>query len=338
LGKIISVEKLNKTFKFKVKSTGFSNSIRSLIKPVYKTVYAVNNISFDVSEGELLGFIGPNGAGKSTTIKILTGILYPTSGKATVCGIIPWEQRQKLAFQIGSVFGQRPQLWYHLPALETFNLFSKIYELDRNKYKNKLNWLIDKFQIKEYLNTPVRKLSLGQRMRCEVVASLIHSPEVIFLDEPTIGLDVVAKQEIRNTIKEINKEEGTTIFLTSHDVGDIEKVTKRTIIINNGEIIFDGETRILRWDFLHSKIISVKFKKDNIKKIDLDGVKILKQSDLGTKLEVDTSVMEIETVLKFILQKHKIADININDPPLEDIIAYIYKEKNAPKSRSNTIK
>jgi len=324
---IISVTNLTKTFRFKVKKEGFKNSLKSMFKAKFKTIKAVDAISFSIEKGETIGFIGPNGAGKSTTIKMLTGILFPTAGRAKVCDLTPWEKRQKLAFKIGTVFGQKPQLWYHLPAIDTFNLFAKIYELDMTTFKKRLNWLIKQFETKDLIHTPVRKLSLGQRMRCEIVVSLIHSPEVIFLDEPTIGLDVIAKQQIRDTIKHINKTEGTTIFLTSHDVGDIEKLTKRTIIINKGKIIFDGKTRSLRWDYIHSKIISIRFKDPSFKIPPINGVKIIKRSEYGLKIQVDTSKADVENVLKRIMNKNKIADITILDPPLEEIIAKIYKNK-----------
>ena len=219
---IIQVENLSKTFQIKQKQSGFFGGVKALWNPNYKIVKAVDNISFSVNEGEIVAFIGPNGAGKSTTIKMLTGILFPSSGIISVLGYNPQHQRLKLAYHIGSVFGQKPQLWYHLPPQDTYNLFSRIYELDQRKFKERLDYLVDAFEIEDLLKTPVRKMSLGQRMRCEIVASLLHRPKIIFLDEPTIGLDVVAKQRIREVIKHLNETEKVTIFLTSHDAGDVE--------------------------------------------------------------------------------------------------------------------
>src|SRR5512141_2611148 len=213
----IEVANLRKTFQTKRKAAGMGGSFRSLFKPEYTSVEAVRGLSFQMEPGELLGFIGPNGAGKSTTIKILTGILHPSSGDAKVLGYVPWKDRQKLAYHIGTVFGQRPQLWYHLPAIDTFTLFGKIYEMEDRDTKMRISQLAEAFEIQDLLETPVRKLSLGQRMRCEVAASLLHRPKLILLDEPSIVLDVVAKQNIRDAIRTMNQEEGVGVLLTSHD-------------------------------------------------------------------------------------------------------------------------
>src|SRR5512144_32088 len=218
----IEVTNLQKIFQTKRKTAGLRGSVRALFKPDYSSVEAVRRLSFQMDAGELLGFIGPNGAGKSTTIKILTGILHPTSGDAKVLGFVPWKDRQKLAFHIGTVFGQRPQLWYHLPAIDTFTLFGKIFEMDDRDTQRRIDQLAEAFEIRDLLETPVRKLSLGQRMRCEVAASLLHRPKLLLLDEPSIGLDVVAKQNIRDMIKRMNEAEGVGVVLTSHDAGDIE--------------------------------------------------------------------------------------------------------------------
>ena len=200
----IEVNQLQKTFQSKRKAAGLAGSMRALFRPEYNSIEAVRRLSFQMEAGELLGFIGPNGAGKSTTIKMLTGILHPTAGDAKVLGFVPWKDRQKLAYHIGTVFGQRPQLWYHLPAVDTFLLFGKIFEMDDRETKKRIAFLSEAFEIQDLLETPVRKLSLGQRMRCEVAASLLHRPKLILLDEPSIGLDVVAKQHIRDAIKPVS--------------------------------------------------------------------------------------------------------------------------------------
>ncbi len=243
---IIEVKNLNKRFTVKQKEKGIKGSIKSIIKPKYKKIKAVNNISFTVEKGEMLAFIGPNGAGKSTTIKMLTGILYPTSGEIMVNGINPAKQRKKLAYKIGTVFGQKEQLWTHLTPYDNFKFFGAIYDIPNDEIEDRIEELSNTFELQEFINTPVRNLSLGQRIRCEMVAALIHKPEILFLDEPTIGLDPVVKKNIRNLIKKMNKELGTTIFLTSHDVGDIEKLCKRVIIINKGKIIMDDTMQNLK--------------------------------------------------------------------------------------------
>src|SRR2546425_1890606 len=221
---IIEVEALAKTFRTRERAAGISGSLRSIIAPHYRRREAVKPISFSLEPGELLAFIGPNGAGKSTTIKMLTGILYPSAGHAQVLGLTPWQQRRTLSFHIASVYGQKSQLWYHLPPQDTFDLLARIYELDMNEYRKRRQFLVAVFDIEDYMRTPARKLSLGERMRCELAAAL--------LDEPTIGLDVIAKQRIRDLIGQLNAEEGVTVFLTSHDAGDIEQVCRRAIVIN----------------------------------------------------------------------------------------------------------
>jgi ABC-2 type transport system ATP-binding protein len=209
---IVEVSQLGKTFQLKQKAPGLCGQPSSGMAAGNAGVTAVHNVSFSLEEGEMLAFIGPNGAGKSTTIKMLVGILHPSGGQATVLGYTPWQQRRQMAYHIGSVFGQKPQLWYHLPAEDTFRLFARIYELDMDRYQERRDFLVEAFDIGHLLQTPVRKLSLGQRMKCEIAASLLHRPRVIFLDEPTIGLDVVAKQQIREAIRTLNETENTTIF------------------------------------------------------------------------------------------------------------------------------
>jgi ABC-2 type transport system ATP-binding protein len=241
----IQVQQLTKTFVTREKQPGLRGSVRALFHPVRRETQAVKGITFSVEKGERLAFIGPNGAGKSTTIKMLVGILYPTSGQARVLGKTPWQERKRLAYEIGAVFGQKSQLWYHLPPVDSFELLARIYELDRVAYRRRLAYLVDLFEVSDYLQVPVRKLSLGERMRCEIAASLLHRPRILFLDEPTIGLDVVVKQRIRDLILELNQQEGVTIFLTSHDAGDVEILCKRAMVINHGEVIYDGRVSTL---------------------------------------------------------------------------------------------
>ncbi|MGC9335622.1 MAG: ABC transporter ATP-binding protein, partial [Anaerolineae bacterium] len=265
----------------------------------------------------------PNGAGKSTTIKMMVGILYPTSGEATVLGKVPWRQRQQLAYEIGAVFGQKSQLWYHLPPRDSFDLLARIYEQKPADYRQRLAYLIELFEIGEYLSTPVRKLSLGERMRCEITASLLHRPRILFLDEPTIGLDVVVKQRIRDLILALNQEEGVTIFLTSHDAGDVEILCKRAMVINHGEVIFDGRVSTLKRDYIHAKTISLKLE-ETWQGFDVPGVQVLKHKGYGVKLQVDTDTTPIDEVVGQLLARYRIADINVDNPPMEAIIARIY--------------
>ena len=320
----IEVHQLTKTFIAHEKQPGLRGSVRALFRPFERATQAVKGITFGVEEGERLAFIGPNGAGKSTTIKMLVGILYPTSGEAQVLGKVPWRERSRLAYQIGAVFGQKSQLWYHLPPCNSFDLLSRIYELDQRAYRERLAYLVELFEIGEHLQTPVRKLSLGERMRCEIAASLLHRPRILFLDEPTIGLDVVVKQRIRDLILELNQQEGVTIFLTSHDAGDVEVLCKRAMVINHGKVIYDGRVSTLKRDYIRTKTISLKLG-EPWQGYDGPGVQVLKHKDYGIKLEVDTTVAPIEAVIGQLLARYAIADITVDNPPMEEIIGRIYE-------------
>ncbi|ERI93797.1 ABC transporter, ATP-binding protein [Clostridiales bacterium oral taxon 876 str. F0540] len=322
---IIKVQNLYKNFKVKTKEEGLKGSIRSIISPSYREIEAVNNISFEAQKGEILAFIGPNGAGKSTTIKMLTGILHQTSGNIEVLGLNPSTQRKQLSFRIGTVFGQKSQLWFHLPPLDSFNLLGNIYEMDKAKLKNRIEFLKETFEIGDLMDVPVRKLSLGQRIRCEIAASILHEPEIIFLDEPTIGLDVVVKQKIRELILKLNKEEKTTIFLTSHDAGDIEQLCKRAIIINHGQVVLNESIKSLKYDYLNKKEISIKYNHEI--KVDDPNINVVKRKGGALKVQVDTSKQDIEEVLTELIKYGKVDDITISEPPLEEIISYIYQQK-----------
>jgi len=322
---VIEVKNLSKTFKIKLKEKGLKGSLKSIFKPRYKEIKAVKNINLEVEKGEIIAFIGPNGAGKSTTIKMLTGILYPDSGEVNILGIDPKKERKKLAYQIGTVFGQKEQLWTHLTPYDNFKFFGAIYDIDDLIVEKKIEELKTLFELDEFINTPVRNLSLGQRIRCEIVASLIHEPKVLFLDEPTIGLDPVVKENIRTLIKRMNKEYKTTVFLTSHDIGDIEKLCKRVIIINNGQVVLDDSMENLKYHYLNKKIVEVKMKE----KVNLDdepGIKILKDKGYNLKIEVDTQKRSVTDAIK-LLNPDNIVDINISNIPLEEIISNIYKKE-----------
>ncbi len=355
---IIEVEALAKTFKTRERAAGLAGSLRSFVAPHYRLREAVKPISFSLEPGELLAFIGPNGAGKSTTIKMLTGILYPTSGMAHVLGLVPWQQRRKLSFHIASVFGQKSQLWYHLPPQDTFDLLARIYELDMAEYRKRRSFLEEVFDIEDYMRTPARKLSLGERMRCELAAALLHKPAVIFLDEPTIGLDVIAKQRIRDLLGQLHAEEGVTVFLTSHDAGDIEQVCRRAIVINHGEIILDAPVAKLKRDYLKVKTVDLLLEEPAEKLLktdsesgrqrlsvqsptsiheeiqDTEGVQVLKAKGYGLKLAIDISRTSLEPVIAAIMQRCHILDMTISDPPMEEIIATIYRQEGREEAES----
>lgn len=320
---IIKLDTISKVFSIKQKTQGFLKSLASFVRPDYLHVNAVDKISFEVNKGEFLALIGPNGAGKSTTIKIMTGILTPSDGSINVNGFVPYKQRQQLAYGIGAVFGNRSQLWYQLPALDTFNLFSRIYDLDDTIYKQRLDFLVSTFEIGDLMRIPVRKLSLGQRMRCELVASLIHNPAILFLDEPTIGLDVIAKQQVRAILKELNSIEKTTIILTSHDAGDIEMLAHRTIVINHGIIVFDDTTDNLKKKFITTKV--VEFILDSPLDVVWPMGTVLESTPVSVKIALDITKYSIADLMSFAMAHGQIADVNVYDEPLEDIIAAMYR-------------
>ncbi len=322
---IIKVNNLCKTFKVKTKEPGLGGSVKSIFAPSYREIQAVKDISFQVEKGEILAFIGPNGAGKSTTIKMMTGILYPSSGEIEVLGMNPAKERKNLSYKIGTVFGQKSQLWFHLPPLDSFNLLGNIYEMDSAKLKKRIDMLKEVFEIGDLMDVPVRKLSLGQRIRCEIAASILHQPDIIFLDEPTIGLDVVVKQKIRELILQLNKEEKTTIFLTSHDAGDIEQLCKRAIIINHGEVVLNEKIKSLKYDYLNKKVIHIKY--NEMVNTDHCNLDVIKNKGNAIKVQVDTSKEDIEEVLTKLIKCGKVNDITISEPPLEEIISLIYTEQ-----------
>lgn len=318
----IRVEDLSKTFQVRHKEKGMKGSIRAFFHPWTEEIRAVDGVSFTVEEGEALAFIGPNGAGKSTTIKMLTGILYPDGGRAEVMGLDPVKRRRQLAYQIGTVFGQKEQLWTHLTPYDNFRFFGAIYDIPDREAKGRIEELAECFELGDFINTPVRSLSLGQRIRCEIVASLIHRPRILFLDEPTIGLDPVVKENIRGLIRQMNREFHTTVFLTSHDVGDIEKLCKRIIIVNDGQIVLDDSMEHLKYHYLNKKIVEAKMQEETALP-PIKGITVLKEKGGYIRLEVDTAVIRINDVLRRIDADH-VEDINISNIPLENIIREIY--------------
>lgn len=259
---------------------------------------------------------------------MLTGILYPTSGELEVLGFNPQEERKKLTFQLGSVFGQKSQLWYHLPPIDTYELFANIYNLDKQVFEKRLKKLVKRFDVKDLLQTPVRKLSLGQRMRCELVAAMLHNPKVLLLDEPTIGLDLISKKNLRQIIKEINEKEGITIILTSHDLADIETVCNRIVIINNGKIIYDNNIEELKHTYLKNKIVKIQLGEEPTQNMKGPGIKITSQDNYVITYEINTEKIKIQDFINKSLKHHKnIKDIAVLETPIEDIIEEIYNKK-----------
>ena len=321
----VILNNLSKRFTFPVKNPSHG-WLKNLFHPENKEVIAVDNISFSIKKGERVAFIGPNGAGKSTTIKMLTGILFPTSGSVSILGLDPTKDRKKLAYQIGTVFGQRSQLLPNLPLTDSLEFFGVMYDLTDEQIKNRIKELVDLFELQSYIDQPVRKLSLGQRMRAEVAASLIHKPKIILLDEPTIGLDVVAKKTLRDLLLKINKAEGTTIFLTSHDVGDVEFLCERTIVINDGVIIKDLPTEDLAKTFVYEKYIDLiplnTF--TNFPELPTD-IKYLLKDENKITVVVDINKIDIKESLKKLLDIFELEDIDVYDADLETVIRHIYE-------------
>jgi ABC-2 type transport system ATP-binding protein len=323
----IRTRNLQKTYRTRVKAEGLGASFRALVKPDWQEVQAVKSIDLDVAQGDIVAFIGPNGAGKSTFIKMLCGILHPSGGDISVLGMTPAKDRRKLAMRIGTVFGQKSQLWLHLPALDSFTLLAAIYELSDEQRRRRVEELTELFELGEFAKIPVRKLSLGQRIRCEVAASLLHDPELLFLDEPTIGLDVVVKQAIRELILRRNKDRGTTVFLTSHDPADIEQLCRRAVVIDHGALVLDTPVEKLKSDYLGKKIVEVSFSFPQAIP-EFPGVaKTCESSGLKATLTVDTSVCPIGGVMERLSELGNVLDITISNPPMEDIIASIYKQE-----------
>jgi ABC-2 type transport system ATP-binding protein len=316
---VITVRNLRKQYRYAKSGRG----LRNLLSAEHTTIDALSGISFDIAAGERVALIGPNGAGKSTTLKILTGILEPFSGEAHVLGLVPWRERIPLAHRIGVVFGQRSQLWSDLPVRESFALLRRIYDQDAAVFAARLDALISRFDLAPLLVQPVNRLSLGQRMRCEVAASLLHGPAVLFLDEPTIGLDITAKAAIRDLINAQAQSEGLTVVLTSHDTRDIELVCERVIVVNAGRIVVDQPTDELRRRFLSRKLVTIRSVAPEIA-LDLPGVSRRPGEPHLSLLDVDTRVARIEQVVAAALDLGGIEDITIEDPPMEEVIHEIY--------------
>lgn len=322
---IIQVNNLCKSFNYYKKEAGLKNSLKNLFYRKTLVKEAVKNISFEIKEGEIVGFLGPNGAGKTTTLKMLSGILYPTSGDATVMGYVPWERKKKFKRKFSIVMGQKSQLWWDLPANESLHLNKHIYEISNKDYHASMEELAELLDVKDLLNVQVRRLSLGERMKMELIASLLHRPKVIFLDEPTIGLDIISQKKIRKFMKYYNEQTKTTIILTSHYMNDIEDLCKRSLIINQGSIVFDGEIKKVNELFEQKKIIKLQLE-DYVEKDVLGGFGTVKQYD-GYNVLLEVDKRELKECSKAILDDLPVIDFNVEDIPIEEGIELLYKKK-----------
>lgn len=326
--KIVEVKSLTREFETRVQRSGESRrsrSLQSFFSPSQKSsIRAVDDISFSVEKGERIAFIGPNGAGKSTTIKILTGILRPSSGEVTVAGLVPHENRQALSYRLGVVFGQRGQLWPALSVRRNLMLLGRIYGLERLNMASHVDDLITKFQLETLAERPVGGFSLGERMRAELAACLLHSPEILFLDEPSIGLDLDIKALIREIITEHLELSGATLFLTSHDASDLEAMADRVIVIQEGSIIFDDKVSVLKGAFLRRKRLTLHVNAAKLE-FDIPGVTVLSQEPNKIVLDLDVDRTRTQDVVAYILSSTELHDITIEDPPMEDIVRTIYR-------------
>jgi ABC-2 type transport system ATP-binding protein len=323
---IIRVESLEKTFEIPLHHKGVLGSLRGLISRRYQQVRAVDGISFSIQPGEVVGYIGPNGAGKSTTVKILAGLLVPSAGLAEVDGRIPWRQREAHVARIGAVFGQRTTLWWDLPVIESFDLLGHIYRIPAERYRSNLETFKKLLDLEPFLSTPVRSLSLGQRMRADLCAAMLHDPPLLFLDEPTIGLDVVAKERIRQFISRINQERGTTVLLTTHDLSDVEKLCQRVMIIDQGRLLFDGLVEEIRERFGQERELVVDFT-ETYDDVRLEGAELIGREGLRATFRFNRRDTSASTLIGRLSAAYRIQDLSVAEPEIEEIVRRIYEEK-----------
>jgi len=325
----VELHELTKSFRVR-RSTGrgIAARLRDVVAPQTHAVVAVDRLSFSVRSGERVAFIGPNGAGKSTTLKILAGILHPDGGSVRVLGLVPSHQRHALAFRIGTVFGQRSQLWYQLPPRDTFALLGRVYEVDASEHRRRIDMLVALFELGPLVDTPVRQLSLGERMRCEIAASLLHAPQLLFLDEPTIGLDVSAKAAIRELLRTESDRLGVTLLLTSHDTGDIERVCDRVIVIHRGRLLWDGTLADLRRSYLTAKRLTLWTEAERLE-VGMPGVRVISSHSYRTELEIEAEVTSLGSVVDAALRQSAIRDLTVEDAPLDVVIRTMYADADA---------
>lgn len=321
---IIEIEDLKKVFKVhKRDKAGLLSSLKSLFSRDYSLVTAVDGLNLKIGQGEIRGLIGPNGAGKSTTIKILSGILYPSEGNVNVMGYTPWTQREEYVKKIGVVFGQKSQLWWDLPAIDTFALNKQMYDIPDKTFDENLSYFKELLKIGDVISKPVRQLSLGERMKCEFVCAMLHQPPLVYLDEPTIGLDIISKEAIRSFIKNVNKDRGTTFIVTTHDLSDIEDLCENVSIINSGTIVFNDCIDKLKTYFSDKKIIEVKFNRQ-VDPALLEGFKVTSSGPFSASIEIETLNTSLQEEISRIFKILPVQDINVNNINIEEVIKYIY--------------
>lgn len=323
---IISVRDLRKHFKVAVHRRGMFGALRNLFSHDQRLVRAVDGISFEIGGGELVGYLGPNGAGKSTTLKMLTGLLVPTGGELLVNGYLPWRERQEYVAKIGAVFGQRTTLWWDLPVIESLDMLQHIYHIPRARFLTNLDEFRKLLELDAFINTPVRSLSLGQRMRADLCAALLHNPPLLFLDEPTIGLDVVAKERIRQFIQHINRQRGTTIILTTHDLSDVEKLCERVMIIDKGKLLFDGQLDELRRRFGGQRRLTVDFAEDYAR-VDVEDARVLEREGSRATYVFERSAISASELISRISARYRIRDLEVREPEIEETVRRIYEER-----------
>lgn len=322
---VIVARELSKSYKIPKRKSGIINGFKGMIHREYEEITALDNISFEIGKGELVGYIGPNGAGKSTTIKILSGILTPDSGECRVLGKIPYKDRINYVKDIGVVFGQRSQLWWDLPVIDSFELLKDIYKIPLGDYLKMKKELIEWLNLESFINNPVRQLSLGQKMRCELAASLLHSPQMLFLDEPTIGLDAVSKLAVREFIKKLNKERGVTVILTTHDMADIETLCSRVIVIGKGQILSDGNLKSLRDKVSKERRLILDYSEGE-NGFSIEGATLIKEEKNRLIIDFNPDIITPADLITTLSSKYKIKDILLENPPIEEIIAELYGE------------
>ena len=321
---MIELRHIRKEFRVAKRGSGFGQAVKALFHKEYETIHALQDVSFTIGDGEMVGYIGPNGAGKSSTIKIMSGILTPDGGICRINGRVPWKERTAHVREIGVVFGQRSQLWWDVPVADSFDLIRDIYRIGDDAYRRTLTRLTDLLDLGELLKTPVRQLSLGQRMRCEIAASLLHSPKILFLDEPTIGLDAVSKIAVRDFIRAINRENGTTVILTTHDMQDIEALTERILLIGRGRILLDGSLSDLKACHSARKTIHVAYEGSHLPSF--EQMKILKDRDGHAEIALDTAVLSVPEAISLLSSQVEIRDLSVSGETVEELVVSLYQE------------
>ena len=321
---MIHLRGIKKTFRVARRGGGMRAAARALFSREYDYIHALDDLSFDVNDGEMVGYIGPNGAGKSSTIKVMSGILTPDAGECVIDGLTPWRDRMRHARNIGVVFGQRSQLWWEVPVIDSFELLRDIYDVDRTRFKRSMDELVERLDLSKIIGTPTRQLSLGQRMRCEIAASLLHEPRILFLDEPTIGLDAVSKIAVREFIREINRERGVTVILTTHDMSDIEALTERIMLVGHGKVLLDGSLRELKSHYSSVRALTVEFSSGELP--ECEGLRLRERLRSRAVFDVDTAIMSISDAIAMLSRTLEVNDISVAGVPVDDMVLRLYKE------------